>query len=318
MAACGAACELWPEAMAAAPDILLGEAGVRQSWVEYDWSRYLEPADDDSLLDDGAGAAPPTWLLQKLKQLLCVCDAAWELVLLARLCVDEAVACRANRAKGRAGARPLTVGEVDANWADECVGLRETLLARFGRSLEELQAALTTAWPRHCVWSSFHLDVLEIVCAAAADGAIGKSVFVVTSRDQRSAVVALQAAGAALQERRRERGLPPGKGPPEPEKDGWRLKCGLAVPEERADAVQQICAEHAGLGGAGAIVVDDSVSFLRECASRLSLGGARLYLADWGYVSRGRWSDARAGLPRVLDLIDAEALRRALVAPHMN
>jgi len=53
----------------------------------------------------------PVWLFHKVEQLRNVCDSEWELVLLARLCVEEALACRANRAKGRYGARPLTNGE---------------------------------------------------------------------------------------------------------------------------------------------------------------------------------------------------------------
>ena len=109
VAACQAAFNLWPDAMSNADDISLNEAGVRQSWVDYEWERLLEHRSSAVFTD-----APP-WLLYKLQKLRPACQAGWEMVLLARLCVEEAVACRANRAKGRGGARPLTIGETCKN-----------------------------------------------------------------------------------------------------------------------------------------------------------------------------------------------------------
>ena len=106
IAACRAAYVLWPQVMKNAQEMTLNEAGVRQSWVDYDWEQLLEHRSSK------LSPAPP-WLLYKVQQLRPACRAEWELIVFARLCVEEAIACRANRAKGRAGARPLTVGELN-------------------------------------------------------------------------------------------------------------------------------------------------------------------------------------------------------------
>lgn len=322
-AACEAATVLWPLTMTCAQDMRLDEAGVRQSWVEYDWGRFSEEAAGDrSVMGKEIAASEvsiPQWLLCKVQQLRPACDAEWELVLLARLCVEEALACRANRAKGRGGARPLTVGEVEANWVDsEGFGVREILLARYGTSCDELKYALAQARPR---WvglgsslqsSPFYLEILEVVRAAVADGSIEESVHVVTSRDLPSAVVALQKAGEALQRRSeaadasRETWSIDYQGS-WADKDGWRLVGGLGTVEEKADAVQTILT---GAGDErGFLIIDDSVAFLRACASRLCLGSARLYLAGWGYVSHGPWSEKRSGLPRIGELAGAGDLK---------
>jgi len=323
-AATAAAYTLWPEEMAAAQDINLNEAGVRQSWVEYDWSRFVS---DDKTEQRACDA--PVWLFHKVEQLRNVCDSEWELVLLARLCVEEALACRANRAKGRYGARPLTIGEVEANWVDSGgFGVRESLLARWGSSKEELHAALSHA--RSCVGpcigrppeDRFYLDVLEAVHIAVACGAVSESVYVVTSRDLNSAVASLQQAGGAMlhrvaesQDLKEEEELARWRHDHQGSwagKDGWQVMHSLMSAEQKADAVESLCNQLTAAGGGGIHIVDDSVSFLRACASRLSLGAAQMYLASWGYVSQGRWADSRARLPRVRELGDATEFDKVL------
>jgi len=320
VAASEAASALWPSVLEVAQEIELGEAGVRRSWVSYDWKEYLaEP-------EPGLGAADmrptPGWLVQKVAQLRSVCDGEWELVLLARLCVEEAAVCRANRAMGRRGARPLTVGEIEASWTDDDgLGLRESLLVRWGCERGELEEALAQArrqrgdeWTRGAHGSRVHLDVAGVVHAAVACRAAAESVHVLTSRDQRSAALALQAVGEAL---RREVGWEKVASSPDFQgswngKDGWRLVCGLGTVEAKADAVQTICSTAAGSCSASMHVVDDSVGFLRACSSRLSLGLARFHLASWGHVSPGRWAALRGALPRVGELSGAQQLAQAL------
>ena len=51
----------WPDVMGMAKDITPQEAGVRSSWVGYEWSSYEEDNGDDI----------PRWLEEKLKQ-VCV------------------------------------------------------------------------------------------------------------------------------------------------------------------------------------------------------------------------------------------------------
>lgn len=61
------------------------------------------------------------WLRAKLRLLRPIVETGFESVLLLRLCAEEALA--SGPAK-----RPLTIGEITANWGPE---LRETLLERY-------------------------------------------------------------------------------------------------------------------------------------------------------------------------------------------
>ena len=234
-AACRAAFQLWPDVMNTADDITLNEAGVRQSWVDYDWQKLLEHK--ASMFTD----APP-WLLYKLQKLRPACQAGWEMLLFARLCVEEAVACRANRAKGRGGARPLTIGEIECNWlgAPGEFGLRELLLMRWGNlSITQLQEAMADARRQNrsegvLVQTQFYSDVLRVVWLAAAAGTIHESVHIVTSRDQVSTISALQHASEGAVD------LP--FDPPDfqgswADREGWQLHCGLGTVEEKVESV---------------------------------------------------------------------------------
>ncbi|OLP85429.1 hypothetical protein AK812_SmicGene33563 [Symbiodinium microadriaticum] len=283
-AACQAAFELWPDVMRNAEDVTLNEAGVRQSWVDYDWQRLLEHKASAVFTD-----APP-WLLYKVQKLRPACQAGWEMLLFARLCVEEAVACRANRAKGRGGARPLTIGEIECNWLAHPgeFGLRELLLMRWGNlSIAQLQDAMADARRRHrseglLVEIKFYSEVLRVVWLAVAAGRIGETVHIITSRDQISATHALQMASAGAAD----------------------------LPFEPPDF------QGSWAGKEGLIIVDDSVIFLKACASKLNLAAARLYLASWGYVSHRHWADGRSGLPRVKELSGAEDLAAVLPEPR--
>jgi len=293
-AAVEAAVRLWSMPMAALWDIDIREAGVRRSWGSLE--------EQTGGFDNNAA---PVWLLQKMRMLRCACDAEWELVLLARLCVEEALACRANRANGRGGARPLTVGEIEASWVDEGFGLRESLLRRWDSNRHDVEAAMAeTRWqrcngrvsPTEHYDKRFHMDVVRAVHAAVACGAAAETVYVITSREQRSAVKVLQEASNAAKQ---------GQGPTTIDyqgtwagKDGWRLVCGLGSIKDKANAVQAIYDEH-GATGAGVHLVDDSVSLLKLCASRLALGRVSLHLAGWGHVSLSHWTEERDLLPRV-------------------
>mmetsp|Transcript_74481 Transcript_74481/g.147503 ORF Transcript_74481/g.147503 Transcript_74481/m.147503 type:complete len:426 (+) Transcript_74481:27-1304(+) len=304
-AAVEAAMRLWSVAMAPVWDIDIGEAGIRRSWG------FLEEQTTGS-----NNNAAPEWLLQKMRMLRCACDAEWELVLLARLCVEEALACRANRAKGRGGARPLTVGEIEASWVDDGFGLRDSLLRRWGSSRNDVEAAMAEArWRRFNGLGSptepydkrFHVDVVRAVHAVVACGAAAETVYVITSREQRSAVKVLQEASSAARKERGSatldyQGTWAGK-------DGWRLVCGLGSIEDKANAVQAICDEH-GAAGARVHLVDDSVSLLKLCASRLALGRVSLHLASWGHVSLSHWTQERDHLPRVQEFSGSDEFRR--------
>ena len=168
------------------------------------------------------------------------------MLLFARLCVEEAVACRANRAKGRGGARPLTIGEIECNWLAHPgeFGLRELLLMRWGDlSIAQLQDAMADARRHHrseglLVEIKFYSEVLRVVWLAVAAGRIGETVHIITSRDQVSATHALQMASTGAAD------LP--FDPPDFQgswagKDGWQLHCGLGTLEEKVWAVESLC-----------------------------------------------------------------------------
>ena len=218
VAACRAAYKIWPDVMAKAESLSLNEAGVRQSWVEYDWQQLLT---HPSSLD-----APP-WLLYKVQQLRCACAAEWELVLFARLCVEEALSCRANEAR----ARPLTVGEIESN----AENLRDLLMARWAPEVGALQSAMAEA-RKHLDKSEFFGEVLELIWRQVANGSVEESVHVITSRDAISAVRSLQMSGQSWE-------LP--MDPPDYQgtwqgKDGWRLHAGLSTVSEKLSIVQSL------------------------------------------------------------------------------
>ena len=210
----------------------LNEAGVRQSWVDYDWEQLLEHRSSK------LSPAPP-WLLYKVQQLRPACRAEWELIVFARLCVEEAIACRANRAKGRAGARPLTVGEIESNWSESC-GLRDLLLARWVPNIKDLQEAMADSRRQSSCSlleeTKFFGEVLELVHLAVASGAVEESVHCITSRDQLSAVQSLQMSGECIE----DLSSPPDHQGSWAGKDGWKLHSNLGTVEEKVAAVHSI------------------------------------------------------------------------------
>ena len=266
-AACQAAFELWPDVMRNAEDVTLNEAGVRQSWVDYDWQRLLEHKASAVFTD-----APP-WLLYKVQKLRPACQAGWEMLLFARLCVEEAVACRANRAKGRGGARPLTIGEIECNWLAHPgeFGLRELLLMRWGNlSIAQLQDAMADARRRHrseglLVEIKFYSEVLRVVWLAVAAGRIGETVHIITSRDQVSATHALQMASAGAADLPFE---PPDFQGSWAGKDGWQLHCGLGTVEEKVRAVESLCKSIGSTSGVSSSITQQDF----RCCSLKSLG----------------------------------------------
>jgi len=98
------------------------EAGVRSSWVGYQWSEYEEDSGDDI----------PRWLEEKLKQVRPVTSGPADFVLAARLCVSEALAGRNHKRSGR---RPLTAGEIIENWVE----MKDVLYMRCNTTVEELE-----------------------------------------------------------------------------------------------------------------------------------------------------------------------------------
>jgi phosphoglycolate phosphatase-like HAD superfamily hydrolase len=87
-------------------------------------------------LDD---ADAPAWLVDKMRKLRPVVETGYENILLTRLLLDEYKAARLN--ENTTGYRPLTLGEIAANWSDN---LKETLMRRYGATKDELVEAFGT------------------------------------------------------------------------------------------------------------------------------------------------------------------------------
>mmetsp|Transcript_1994 Transcript_1994/g.4148 ORF Transcript_1994/g.4148 Transcript_1994/m.4148 type:complete len:387 (+) Transcript_1994:171-1331(+) len=176
------ACEQWPEEMGKTTKINPREAGVRKSWVEYDWSEYEKQRDEDI----------PRWLEEKMRQLRPVTSSSSEMVLAARLCVSEALAAR----RSTRGQRPLTVGEIVENW-DE---MRDMLYVRYGVTADALEAkfrAHSAEWrqmdKRH--WLELSPLNQELVRAARETDA---TVMVMSTRPRRFTRGVMDAAGLPI------------------------------------------------------------------------------------------------------------------------
>lgn len=316
-AAVSAAREIWPEVMAQAEDIELRDAGVRRSWVGNTWDGF----------SDTDAPVGPRWLLEKVKRLQSCSDAEWELPMLARVCLEEALSCRDCRTKLKAaaasGSRPLTVGELEANWA-EGAGLRESLLGRWGITRKRCEVAMHSARFSNggkrlaCKWRFFP-GLLEAIHVAAACSAVARGVYVITSRDAHSAKLILEQAEESLLEdfpesewamaalaapAKEAAGLSEDTGQP----GGWRLFSGLGSAQEKAEAVWRISTWNPD---STIHLLEDSVAALRAVAGQLRLGAVRLHYAAWGRLS-GRWAEARSTLPRVRECGDVEFFEKQL------
>eukprot|EP00611_Tribonema_gayanum_P019265 TRINITY_DN32_c0_g1_i3.p1 TRINITY_DN32_c0_g1~~TRINITY_DN32_c0_g1_i3.p1 ORF type:complete len:332 (-),score=56.98 TRINITY_DN32_c0_g1_i3:1239-2150(-) len=75
----------------------------------------------------------PAWLMDKMRKLRPVVETGYENILLTRLLLEE---YRMAETSGKeTGTRPLTVGEIAANWGEE---LKDTLMRKYGYTQDEL------------------------------------------------------------------------------------------------------------------------------------------------------------------------------------
>ena len=104
--------------MAATTKLDAQAAGARRAWAQGSFEPLQGSDNDDGL---------PNWLAAKMRLLRPVVETGWETVLLMRLCADEAL-------NAAPGVRPLSVGEIVANWGPD---LREQLCARYELSPDD-------------------------------------------------------------------------------------------------------------------------------------------------------------------------------------
>ena len=185
--------DLWPDVMTHASDLSdePWQAGARRAWTGGDWG----PLQGDG--EDGL----PNWLAFKMRQLRPTIESDYEALLLIRLCAEEALtSVRAER-----GERPLTPGEISANWSY----LRESLLVRYCLKKEEAIAATCAArdawlnedkesWLRaHCLYPGAR-EAMNTALASTLDG----SLYVTTAKERRFVHELLQSEGLDLDEER--------------------------------------------------------------------------------------------------------------------
>ena len=282
-----AACELWPDVMGRASEMAEEpwRAGARGSWTGGDWEQLQGIGPDDL----------PNWLAFKMKALRPHVETGYESLLLIRLCVDEALA--AQRASS-SGARPLTPGEIGANWGD----MRDVLLARYAlpqqKAIETLAAA-RDAWIESDPegWlsaNSFYPGVIEAVRAAVADGSA--DVHILTTKQRRFAQELMRSAGLELEDAHEDANV-------------FGLGSGPKVQTLRA--LQQAHPSSA------LSFVEDRVQTLRTVANEPSLFGCSLYFASWGY-SDSEQRAAAASMPRVRTLSRSDELAELLAGQRSS
>jgi len=225
----------------------------------------------------------PNWLAFKMRTLRPQIETGFEALLLMRLCVDEALAAtRASR-----GERPLTPGEIAANWAD----MRDVLLARYGLPPEKAAEALGGARDAWLADDSegwldahrFYPGAIEALQAAlAADSGASEAVYIVTTKEERFAQTLLRHAGLKFADERVY---------------GLDFGSKLAM-------LGELQREHAG---SRLSFVEDRVETLRAVANEPRLFSCRLFFARWGY-SDSEQQAAAAYMPRIRTLSDSSEL----------
>ncbi len=272
-----AACELWPDVMARASEMAEEpwRAGARKAWTGGDWEPQLGIGPDEL----------PNWLAAKMRLLRPQIETGYESLLLMRLCVDEALAAR----RARGGERPLTPGEIGANWDQE---MRDVLLARYAlpqqKAIETLGGA-RDAWIESDLtgWlgaNAFYDGVVEAVQEAVDDGT---EVYIVTTKQRRFAQELLRSARLHLDD---EHVFGLGSGP--------KVRTLRTLQQAHPSSTLTL--------------VEDRVQTLRTVANEPSLFGCRLVFARWGY-SDSEQQAAAASMPRVRTMSRSEELGELLV-----
>ena len=269
-----ATCELWPDVMGATAELGPKTAGARRAWAKGNWSP-LEGVSAEGL---------PNWLAAKMRILRPVLETGYDSMLMMRLCADEALAAGP-------GKRPLTPGEIQANWGPE---LRDTLSVRYGLQAEEAIERYSTAldtWRADDPngWLSanrFYEGAVDALRAAVADNSA--AVHVLTAQETHVAQGLLRIAELPIEEDR---------------------VISLHGGGEKALVLAELRQRHPD---AQLAYVEDRVPVLRTMANEVSLFACELYFAQWGH-STPEQQAAAASMPRVRALgPDSSELARAL------
>ena len=270
-----ATCELWPDVMGATAELGPRKAGARRAWAGGSWSP-LEGVSSEGL---------PNWLAAKMRILRPVLETGYDSMLMMRLCADEALAAGP-------GKRPLTPGEIQANWGPE---LRDTLSVRYGlqsdEAIERYSTALDT-WraddPNGWLSANRFYEGAVDALRAAVTADDSTAVHVLTAQRTHVAQALLRTAELPIEDER---------------------VVSLQGGGEKARALAELRRRHPDVPLA---YVEDRVPVLRSIANEVSLFACELYFAQWGH-STPEQQAAAASMPRVRALgPDSSELARAL------
>ena len=270
-----ATCELWPDVMGATAELGPRKAGARRAWAGGSWSP-LEGVSSEGL---------PNWLAAKMRILRPVLETGYDSMLMMRLCADEALAAGP-------GKRPLTPGEIQANWGPE---LRDTLSVRYGlqsdEAIERYSTALDT-WraddPNGWLSANRFYEGAVDALRAAVTADDSTAVHVLTAQQTHVAQALLRTAELPIEDER---------------------VVSLQGGGEKARALAELRRRHPDVPLA---YVEDRVPVLRSIANEVSLFACELYFAQWGH-STPEQQAAAASMPRVRALgPDSSELARAL------
>lgn len=255
-----AAATLWPQLTCAAGTLSPRDAGVRLKWVR-----------DSSELEGQSGNGMPEWLAVKMRKLRPAIQSEYEMLLLLRLCIDEALASK----KSTRGMRPLSAGEIESSWAQ----LRESVLFRCATSKHELalayeQASSEWRFDEPSAWSDAHGLRLPVVSILREALRAQESSFFLLATNPGRALDLLDDAGLTV--------------PAE-------QVVAASGARQKAEAVRRLLANQAA---SHLHFVDMHAGAIRTVAADARLLRARLYFASWGYSSAAQASLV-ATMPRV-------------------
>ena len=233
----------------------------------------------------------PNWLATKMRLLRPLMTSPAEALLLTRLCAEEALSDDARK-------RPLTVGEISANWNAE---LRETLCARYAISEPDAcdaMAATREAWVADDFddWASSHTQypaVFTDLREACTKSLCTKPIVYVLAQQQDAHLAhkLLRHRGVPIEE---SRVLDVGRG---------------YSTRERLNELRRMHPD------ATLRYVDDDVNSLLSLAEDVRLFSLEFFFASYGYSTAEQQFRA-ASMPRARALGDARELEAVLKPPR--
>jgi len=299
------ACELWPH--------LTDECSLTERVM--DESAYVERRRlGGEPLCGTAEDAMPNWLRAKMRLLRPMMRDDADALLLVRLCMEEVMGADPRK-------RPLTVGEIGANWGEE---LRETLESRYQLSAATAEAACAASrqsWlDEGSEWEDAHgtfVAAMADLREASTPSLLSKPRLYIlhTRADSRHVERLLKRHSVRLDSQQIIRcattascAAARSDGSADPADDA------SDKPQGKADVLAMLRERHTT---ALLRYVDDDADCLRAVASDPRLFPLQLFFAGWGY-STPEQTSLVAAMPRVAELSSSRELEAVLEMPRKD